>query len=113
MLGTYVLSAGYQDAYYRKAMKVRQLIADDFTKAFASCDVVMGPTSPSTAFVLGEKTTDPLQMYLSDIYTIAANLAGIPALSLPTGTDDNGLPIGIHLQAPAMADAPFGCCCRL
>lgn len=104
LLGTYVLSSGYQDAYYRHAMKVRALIKRDLEQAFEQCDVIVGPTSPTTAFELGAKTADPLQMYLSDIYTIAANLAGIPAISLPAGSDDAGLPIGVHLQAPAFAD---------
>ncbi|MDA3963807.1 MAG: Asp-tRNA(Asn)/Glu-tRNA(Gln) amidotransferase subunit GatA [Planctomycetota bacterium] len=104
MLGTYVLSAGYYDAYYKKAMQVRSLICKDFATCFEQCDVILGPTSPTTAFKRGEKTSDPLQMYLSDVFTIAANLAGIPALSVPMGTDSQGLPIGLHLQAPQFAD---------
>lgn len=97
MLGTYVLSAGYYDAYYLKAQKVRTLIQRDFTQAFAQCDVIAGPTSPTVAFRLGEKTDDPLKMYLSDIYTITANLAAIPGISIPCGLSQDGLPIGLQL----------------
>lgn len=97
MLGTYALSAGYYDAYYMKALKVRTLVRRDFEAAFAVADVVVTPTAPTTAFRLGEKTGDPLQMYLSDIFTIAANLAGLPALSLPCGFDRENLPIGLQL----------------
>jgi aspartyl-tRNA(Asn)/glutamyl-tRNA(Gln) amidotransferase subunit A len=100
MLGTYALSSGYKDAYYLKALKVRRLIKDDFDRAFAGCDVVMGPTSPTAAFKVGERTADPLAMYLSDIYTIAANLAGIPAVSIPCGFTKAGLPIGLQIQGP-------------
>jgi aspartyl-tRNA(Asn)/glutamyl-tRNA(Gln) amidotransferase subunit A len=96
MVGTYALSAGYFDAYYLKAQKVRRLIAVDFRKAFEEVDVIMGPTSPSTAFRLGEKTDDPVTMYLSDIYTIAVNLAGLPGMSIPAGFSD-GLPVGLQL----------------
>ena len=96
MTGTYVLSAGYYDAYYLKAQQVRQLIADDFKKAFADVDVIAGPTVPSPAFKLGDKVDDPIQMYLNDIYTIGANLAGLPAMSLPCGFVDD-LPVGLHL----------------
>jgi aspartyl-tRNA(Asn)/glutamyl-tRNA(Gln) amidotransferase subunit A len=99
MTGTYVLSAGYYDAYYLKAQQVRQLIADDFGKAFAAVDVIAGPTSPTPAFKLGDKTDDPITMYLNDIYTIGANLAGLPAVSAPCGFVD-GLPVGLHLVAP-------------
>ena len=97
LLGTYVLSHGYYDAYYLKAMKVRTLIKQGFDEAFKTCDVVVMPTAPSPAFRLGEKLEDPLQMYLSDIYTISANLAGIPALSLPCGFSPDGLPVGLQL----------------
>jgi aspartyl-tRNA(Asn)/glutamyl-tRNA(Gln) amidotransferase subunit A len=97
MLGTYVLSAGYYDAYYRKAQKVRRLIQEDFLKAFAHVDCILTPTCPTTAFGVGEKVGDPLQMYLSDIFTVSANLAGVPAISVPFGTDRSGLPIGIQL----------------
>jgi aspartyl-tRNA(Asn)/glutamyl-tRNA(Gln) amidotransferase subunit A len=97
MLGTYVLSAGYYDAYYLKAQRVRTLIHNDFEDAFRRCDVIVTPTAPTTAFKLGEKTQDPLQMYLSDIYTLSANLAGLPALSLPCGFDRKGMPIGMQI----------------
>jgi aspartyl-tRNA(Asn)/glutamyl-tRNA(Gln) amidotransferase subunit A len=99
MTGTYVLSAGYYDAYYLKAQQVRQLIADDFRKAFADVDVIAGPTAPTPAFKLGDKTDDPITMYLNDIYTIGANLAGLPAISTPCGFVD-GLPVGLHLVGP-------------
>jgi len=104
MLGTYALSSGYYDAYYLKALKVRNLIRGDFTAAFEKCDCVMMPVAPTTAFKIGEKVNDPLQMYLSDIYTIAANLAGIPGISIPCGMDDKGLPIGLQIMAPAFAE---------
>lgn len=97
MLGTYALSAGYYDAYYGKAQKVRSLIERDFRNAFESCDVIATPTSPTPAFRLGEKTDDPIEMYLSDIYTITANLAGVPGISLPCGFASTGLPIGLQL----------------
>lgn len=97
MLGTYALSAGYYDQYYGKAQKVRALIERDFRDAFARCDLIATPTSPTPAFKLGEKTDDPLEMYLSDIYTITANLAGVPGLSLPCGLSSSGLPIGLQL----------------
>lgn len=99
MTGTYVLSAGYYDAYYLKAQKVRQLIADDFRKAFADVDLIAGPTTPTPAFALGDKTDDPITMYLNDIYTIGANLAGLPGMSLPCGFVDE-LPVGLHLVGP-------------
>ncbi|MBI5473326.1 MAG: Asp-tRNA(Asn)/Glu-tRNA(Gln) amidotransferase subunit GatA [Ignavibacteriae bacterium] len=97
MLGTYVLSAGYYDAYYRKAQKVRRLIQEDFANAFRTVDCIVMPTSPTTAFKFGEKINDPLAMYLSDIYTVSANLAGIPAISVPCGVDGKGLPIGVQV----------------
>jgi aspartyl-tRNA(Asn)/glutamyl-tRNA(Gln) amidotransferase subunit A len=96
MIGAYVLSHGYYDAYYLQAQRIRRLIADDFVAAFKQCDVIMGPTSPSTAFKLGEKAADPVQMYLSDIYTIAVNLAGLPGMSVPCGFV-GGLPVGLQL----------------
>ena len=103
MTGTYVLSAGYYDAYYLKAQQVRQLIADDFKKAFADVDVIAGPTTPSPAFKLGDKIDDPITMYLNDIYTIGANLAGLPAMSVPCGFVD-GLPVGLHLVGAHFAE---------
>ncbi|MFA5292279.1 MAG: Asp-tRNA(Asn)/Glu-tRNA(Gln) amidotransferase subunit GatA [Phycisphaerae bacterium] len=99
MLGTYALSSGYYDAYYLKALKVRNLIRSDFTAAFEKADCIIMPTSPTTAFNIGEKTADPLQMYLSDVYTIAVNLAGVPAMSIPCGFDDKNLPIGLQIIA--------------
>src|SRR5438132_850662 len=104
MLGTYALSSGYIDAYYLKALKVRRLIRQDFDQAFAQCDVVMGPTSPTPAFKIGEKADDPLAMYLSDIYTISANLAGIPGISIPCGFTKAGLPIGLQILAAPFAE---------
>ncbi|MCH8135712.1 MAG: Asp-tRNA(Asn)/Glu-tRNA(Gln) amidotransferase subunit GatA [Gammaproteobacteria bacterium] len=103
MTGTYVLSAGYYDAYYLQAQKVRQLISDDFRKAFESVDVIAGPTTPTPAFKLGDKTDDPITMYLNDIYTIGANLAGLPAISAPCGMVQ-GLPVGLHLVGPHWAE---------
>lgn len=100
MLGTYVLSAGYYDAYYRKAQQVRTLIKNDFLSAFTRCDALITPTSPTTAFPLGEKVDDPLAMYLNDIYTVTANLAGIPGLSVPCGLSQERLPIGFQLLGP-------------
>ena len=97
MLGTYVLSSGYYDAYYRKAQKVRTLIKEDFDKAFKKADILLTPTAPTTAFRIGEKSDDPLQMYLSDIFTISVNLGGVPAISLPCGFDRNNLPVGLQL----------------
>jgi aspartyl-tRNA(Asn)/glutamyl-tRNA(Gln) amidotransferase subunit A len=97
LVGTYVLSHGYYDAYYLQAQKVRRLIARDFAAAFERCDVVLGPTAPGTAFELGAKATDPVQMYLGDIFTVIAPLAGLPALSIPCGFDERGLPVGLQL----------------
>lgn len=99
MLGTYVLSAGYYDAYYRKSQKVRRIIKNDFEKAFDKVDLILSPTTPTTAFKIGEKTDDPLSMYLNDIYTTPANLVGIPAISIPIGNDSNNLPIGLQFMA--------------
>jgi len=96
MLGTYVLSAGYYDAYYRKAQKVRRLIQNDFFGAFRDVDCIVMPTTPTTAFTMGEKIDDPLAMYLSDVYTVSANLAGVPAISIPCGKDRQGLPVGVQ-----------------
>ncbi len=97
LIGTYVLSHGYYDAYYIKAQKLRRLIAQDFTEAYKQCDIIMGPTTPTVAFNLGEKSGDPIQMYLSDIYTSAANLTGMPAMSIPIGFGDRNRPIGLHI----------------
>jgi aspartyl-tRNA(Asn)/glutamyl-tRNA(Gln) amidotransferase subunit A len=97
MLGTYVLSSGYYDAYYLKAQKVRALIAQDFTKAFSEVDAIVAPVSPFPAFKIGEKIDDPMAMYLSDIYTITGDLAGIPCMSVPCGTTAEGLPVGMQI----------------
>ncbi len=97
MLGTYALSSGYYDAYYKKALKVRRLIYEDFQKAFSQVDVLLGPTAPATAFKIGEKTDNPLEMYLGDIYTVSVNIAGLCAMSLPCGADRQGLPVGMQL----------------
>lgn len=104
MLGTYALSAGYYDAYYLKALKVRRRIRQDYDTAFTDVDIIAGPVAPSTAFVLGENQDDPLAVYLSDIYTLSANLAGIPGISVPCGLTDAGLPVGLQLQAPAFEE---------
>ena len=107
MLGTYALSAGYYDAYYGKALKVRRLIADDFTKAYAKCDAILTPTSPTVAFKFGDKTSNPLAMYLCDVFTIPTNLAGHAAMSVPFGTGESGLPVGVQILAPALGEAPM------
>jgi aspartyl-tRNA(Asn)/glutamyl-tRNA(Gln) amidotransferase subunit A len=105
ILGTYALSSGYYDAYYGQAQKVRTLISRDFEAAFAEADVLLSPTAPTTAFKLGEKLDDPLAMYLNDLATIPANLAGVPGISVPSGlADEDGLPAGVQVLAPAMAD---------
>ncbi len=105
LIGTYVLSHGYYDAYYLQAQKIRRLIAQDFVEAFKQCDVIMGPTSPTTAFKLGEKGDDPVQMYLSDIYTIAVNLAGLPGMSIPCGFGANNMPVGLQIIGNYFAEA--------
>ncbi|MEX0845815.1 MAG: amidase family protein, partial [Balneolaceae bacterium] len=105
MLGTYVLSAGYYDAYYGKAQKVRRLIQNDYKEAFKEVDVVVSPTAPTTAFDIGSKVDDPVQMYLNDVYTITANLAGICGISVPAGTHSNGLPYGIQFMADSFQEA--------
>ena len=97
MLGTYALSAGYYDAYYLKAQRVRSLLARDFDNAFATVDAIVTPTTPTAAFKLGEKVNDPLAMYLADIYTVTANLAGVPGISVPCGKNKHGLPIGVQV----------------
>jgi aspartyl-tRNA(Asn)/glutamyl-tRNA(Gln) amidotransferase subunit A len=104
MLGTFALRSGYYDAYYGRAQKVRALIKRDFDRAFADCDVIATPTTPTPAFKLGEKSSDPLAMYLADIYTISCNLAGLPGLSLPCGFTRSGLPIGLQLLGPALGE---------
>ena len=105
LVGTYVLSHGYYDAYYLKAQQVRRLIADDFLRAYRTCDVIMGPTTPTAAFPIGAKTDNPVEMYLNDIFTVAANLTGAPAMSIPCGFDRNGMPIGLQIQGDAFAEA--------
>ena len=105
LIGTYVLSHGYYDAYYLQAQRIRRLIARDFAQAFEQCDVIMSPTSPSTAFGFGAKTADPVQMYLSDIFTIAANLAGLPGMSIPCGLDAAGLPVGLQIIGNYFSEA--------
>jgi len=104
MLGTFTLSSGYYDAYYNKALKVRRLVADDFARAFEQCDVLLCPVGPTPAFKLGEKTADPLQMYLADIYTNSVNLAGLPGIAIPTGLSQEGLPIGMQLVGPVFSE---------
>ena len=105
MLGTYALSSGYYDAYYKKALQMRRVVHEDFLKAFEQVDVLIAPTCPNTAFDLGSKTEDPLAMYLTDIATIGANLSGIPAISVPAGFDNDGMPIGLQIMAPQLAEA--------
>jgi aspartyl-tRNA(Asn)/glutamyl-tRNA(Gln) amidotransferase subunit A len=105
MLGTYVLSAGYMDAYYNQALRVRTRIIEGFAEAYRSCDVLLGPTTPTTAFAIGAKTGDPLAMYLSDVCTIPSNLAGHPALSVPFGAATDGLPVGVQLLGPALSES--------
>src|SRR5947208_7517030 len=104
MLGTYALSAGYYEAYYGQAQKVRTLVIRDYEAAFERFDILVSPTSPTTAFRIGEKADDPMAMYLNDIFTIPANLAGVPAISIPSGLDDAGLPIGLQLTAPVLGE---------
>ncbi len=105
MLGTFVLSSGYYDAYYKKAQQVRTLISQDFADAFGQCDAIVGPTVPTTAFRLGENVADPLQMYMADVYTVSCNLAGLPGLSIPCGFDGNGLPIGLQILGKPFDEA--------
>ena len=97
LLGTYVLSSGYYDAYYKKALKARAIITREFNKAFEQCDIIIGPVSPTTAYKIGEKINDPIQMYMEDIFTVPVNIAGLPAMSIPCGLDNNSLPIGLQL----------------
>ena len=105
MLGTYALSSGYYDAYYKKAQQMRRVVTEDFLKAFEQVDALISPTCPNTAFDLGSKTEDPLAMYLTDIATISANLAGIPAMSIPAGFDTDGMPIGLQIMSPQLSEA--------
>jgi aspartyl-tRNA(Asn)/glutamyl-tRNA(Gln) amidotransferase subunit A len=105
LIGTYVLSHGYYDAYYIQAQKLRRLMAQDFAEAFKQCDIIMGPTSPTVAFNLGERVSDPVQMYLSDAYTIAVNLAGLPGMSVPAGFGNRGRPVGLHIVGNYFAEA--------
>ena len=105
LIGTYVLSHGYYDAYYLKAQQIRRLIARDFSDAFQRCDVIMGPTSPCVAYKIGDKTSDCVQMYLEDIFTVSANLAGLPAVSVPCGFTRAGLPIGMQLTGKMFDEA--------
>jgi aspartyl-tRNA(Asn)/glutamyl-tRNA(Gln) amidotransferase subunit A len=104
MLGTYALSAGYRDAYYKKALKVRRLLREDFDRAFEEVDLIVGPVTPTPAFRLGERIDDPLAMYLFDLYTVSTNLAGIAGMSIPCGFSSGGLPIGLHLQSPPLGE---------
>jgi aspartyl-tRNA(Asn)/glutamyl-tRNA(Gln) amidotransferase subunit A len=105
MIGTYALSSGYYDAYYGQAQKVRTLITRDFEQAFGTVDVLISPTTPTTAFRIGERVDDPMAMYLADLCTIPANLAGTPAMSVPAGlSDEDGLPVGLQVMAPALAE---------
>ena len=104
MLGTYALSSGYYDAYYKKAQQMRALVTQDFIEAFKKVDVLISPTCPNTAFELGAKSSDPLSMYLTDIATISANLAGIPGMSVPAGFDKDGMPIGLQILAPQLQE---------
>jgi len=104
MLGTFALSSGYYDAYYNQALKVRRLIRNDFDRAFEQCDMIFAPATPTTAFHLGEKTTDPLEMYLADVYTISANLAGLPGVAVPAGLAGDGLPAGFQLLGPVLSE---------
>jgi aspartyl-tRNA(Asn)/glutamyl-tRNA(Gln) amidotransferase subunit A len=105
LVGTYVLSHGYYDAYYLQAQRVRRLIAQDFVAAFGKCDLVIGPTSPTVAFRIGEQVSDPVKMYLNDIYTVGPNLAGLPAMSIPCGTGASGLPVGLQIVGPYFSEA--------
>ena len=104
MLGTYALSSGYYDAYYKKAQQLRRLVKEDFDKAFEKVDILISPTCPNTAFDIGSKTEDPLSMYLTDIATISANLAGIPGVSVPAGFDSSNMPIGLQIMTPQMTE---------
>src|SRR5262245_7413390 len=104
MLGTYALSAGYYEAYYGQAQKVRTLIIRDYQAAFANVDLLISPTSPTAAFPIGAKVDDPLAMYLNDVFTIPANLSGMPAISIPSGLDEAGLPVGVQMTGPVLSE---------
>ena len=104
LIGTYVLSSGYYDAYYLKAQKVRKLIKNDFDKCFRNIDAILTPSTPSSAFKVGEKTNDPISMYLNDIFTVPVNLAGIPAISIPAGHDNQGRPLGLQVISKALEE---------
>ena len=104
MIGNYVLSSGYYDAYYLRAQKVRQLITDDFKAVFSDVDLLLTPTTPGAAFGMDEVPSDPIAMYLQDIYTVTVNLAGLPGISVPAGLDDDGLPLGLQLIGPALSE---------
>jgi aspartyl-tRNA(Asn)/glutamyl-tRNA(Gln) amidotransferase subunit A len=105
MIGSYVLSSGYFDAYYQKAQKARTLLINEFNNLFKEYDLLIGPTAPTVAFKLGENTTDPIKMYLNDIMTVPTSLAGLPAISVPAGNDNNGMPVGVQIMGPAKSDA--------
>ena len=105
MLGTFALSSGYYDAYYKKALQVRSLVRADFDSAFAKCDCILSPVAPTVAYKIGEKTSDPLEMYLGDAYSVPVNIAGVPALSMPCGTGEGGMPVGMQLIGPAFSEA--------
>ena len=105
MVGTYALSAGYYDAYYLKAQKVRRLIYNDFQEAFKKCDTILTPATPSAAFGIGEQVDDPIQMYLNDVFTVTVNLAGLPGVSVPTGLNSDGLPLGLQLIGKSFDEA--------
>jgi aspartyl-tRNA(Asn)/glutamyl-tRNA(Gln) amidotransferase subunit A len=104
MIGTYVLSAGFYDAYFNQAQKVRALIAGDFERVWAECDLLLTPTAPSAAFALGDKMNDPIAMYLNDVFAVPASLAGLPAISVPAGLDEQGLPLGLQLIGRALEE---------
>jgi aspartyl-tRNA(Asn)/glutamyl-tRNA(Gln) amidotransferase subunit A len=104
LIGTYVLSAGYYDAYYLKAQKIRRLIQRDFTDAFADVDLLLTPTTPSAAFPIGQEVKDPVTMYLNDVFTVPSSLAGVPAMSVPAGVTENGLPLGLQVIAPSFGE---------
>ena len=105
MLGTFALSSGYYDAYYKKALKVRSLVRNDFDSAFEKCDFILSPVAPTVAYKIGEKTSDPLEMYMGDAYSVPVNIAGIPALSMPCGSGEFGMPVGMQLIGPAFSEA--------